>query len=110
MIDPPLACLTKRRRSAPPTQRIPWPNVRPLPRAAVPCQRMQVVLGFSSVVTNTTVSLASEALPVAVQRASRVAEAFSAPRPGPAGGFAHGHGFVVARPGEQKLTKVGGPS
>src|SRR5580765_4421392 len=71
---------------------------------------MLAAVGRSPCVVNTSVSSASEALPAAASAAPPVADEFSQPRPGPAGGFEHGHTITPAEPGSQKLWKFGGPS
>src|SRR5689334_20831149 len=71
---------------------------------------MLVAVGRSPCVVNTTVSFASEALPDALDAAPPVADEFSQPRPGPLGGFEQGQAITPARPGSQKLVKLGDPS
>src|SRR5690348_12280934 len=98
---PPEAVFTYKRLSEPPAQRTPWPNVTPEEISALPCSRMLVAVGFSSVVLNTTVSPPSEAVPVELNSAPPVAEELSQPRLPPEGGLAHGQASTPLEPGTQ---------
>src|SRR5262245_49169560 len=75
-----------------------------------PCTTRLVAVGRSPCVVNTTVSLLSDAVPVALNTAPAVELELSQPRPRPMEGFEHGQATAPATPGAQKLVNVGQPS
>src|ERR1043165_568541 len=93
---PPEAPFTYRRFSVPATQRTPCPKAWPVALRLVPCSTIVVLVARSPLVVKTSVSFASDALPLALIEAPPVASLLSQPRPAPAGGFAHGQSIVPA--------------
>src|SRR6187399_2563612 len=106
LIEPATAVLRYIRLSTPAVQRTPWPNAKPAAESAFPCSTMLDAVGFSSAVVNTSASFASEASPLAAICAPPVPALLLQPRPGPPGGFEHGHEITPADPGSQTTSPV----
>src|ERR1043165_1271365 len=92
---PPTASLTYSLTSGLPAQRTPWPKATPVLRA-LPWSRTEPTVAFSPAVVKTRVGLESSVSPAPLSEAPPVASSLSQPRPGPDGGFEHGHGPTPA--------------
>src|SRR5262245_20317069 len=96
---PPTACFVKRRFSVPEVHRTPIPNGTPVGWLWLHSPTKERDMGRSPVVVNTRLSDEREAAPAALRVAPPVPAEFSHPRPGPDGGFAHGHPITPPDPG-----------